>query len=288
MINLSTSIKATSWNRVIMSGLLLILMLTGCLAGPPSAAPVVSTSQASVTLRISGAGGTTIILEAVQPAFELTRPDYRLEVLAGTGTSGGVKGVMQGVLDVAAMSRPPTEEEVAQNLAYTQFGQAGQAIITHLDVGVTNLTKAQIKAIFTGRVSNWTEVGGPNLPLILYVRDEDDTSTKVLRQFVVGDTPFPETMAQVLTSQGDMLTAVAGTPGSIGIVNWPAAVAKQAKVQAVTLDGLAPNSSTYPMLSQYGLGYLDKRQAEIQPLIDWLKSESGRAALQKFQVITAP
>ncbi len=239
-------------------------------------------------LKVSGAGGVSILVSAVKPAFEAATPGYVLEVLPGSGTGGGVKGILDGVLDVATMARAPKEDETAKNVAYFEFGQAGQAIITHPDVNVENLTVAQIQAIFSGEVRNWSEVGGANMPLILYVRDEDDSSTKALRAFIKNEEPFPQTVAKVFTSQGDMLAAVAGTPGSVGIANWPAALAEGAKVRGVKVDGLAPGDPAYPMVSPFGLGYLTSQKAQVQPFIDWLKSEPGRAALKEFEVILAP
>jgi len=237
------------------------------------------------TLTISGSGSVVPILEAIQSDFEADTPNYRLEVLPGSGTGGGVKGLLQGVLDIAAMARPPKDEEIAQNVKYAGFGQAGNGILIHPEVGVTNLTSAQVTAIFSGQVTNWSEVGGPDLPIILYVRDEGDSSTDALRSFVMGDTPFPETMAQVITSQSDMFASVAGTPGSIGVGTWPAVLATGAKVNVVAIDGVAPGDPHYPMKNPLGIGYLANRQDDMQPLIDWLQSGKGQTALQKFDVI---
>ena len=183
---------------------------------------------------------------------------------------------MEGVLDVAAMARPPKDSEAVE---YVELGQAGQAIITHPEVGITDLTSAQITTIFVEGVTNWSEVGGPDLPLILYVRDEDDSSTKALRSFIVGDAPFAENVAKVFTSQGDMLSAVEGTPGSVGIATWPTTLAMGANVTGVTVDSIAPGDSTYPMTSPLGIGFVTEKQTAVQPLIDWLQSEQGKAAL---------
>jgi phosphate transport system substrate-binding protein len=261
-----------------------VIALVGCGTKPaPMPEPPVTSTQ--VVLKISGSGSATAILAALQSAFEADTPGYHVNVLPGSGTSGGVKGVIQGVLDVAAMVRPPQDEEAAQNVAFLQIGQAGQAIITHPDVGIANLTTEQVRAIFTGQATNWSQVGGPNLPIILYVRDESDSSTKALRQTILGETPFPETVAQVFTSQSDMLVAVEGTPSSVGIATWPTALAKGVKVQAVSIDGVAPGDFAYPMVSTLGIGYLEDRRADVQPLGDWLLSEKGQAALREFDVI---
>jgi phosphate transport system substrate-binding protein len=262
----------------------IVIAVVGCGAKPtPTPEPPVRSAQ--VVLKISGSGSVVPILAAIQPAFEADTPGYDLEVLPGSGTGGGVKGAVQGVLDVAAMARPPKDEEAAQGIQYVGFGQSGVAVYTHPDVGITDLTTAQVKAVLSGEVENWSQVGGPDMPIILCVRDEGDSSTKALRQAFFGDAPFPET-AEVLTSQGDMQAAVAGSPGSVGFGSWPSALASGADVRAIVLDGVTPGDSAYSMVSPIGIGYLTDRKADVQPLVDWLLSERGQAALQEFGVIT--
>jgi phosphate transport system substrate-binding protein len=266
--------------------IIVMFLLTGCNNAAAFEAEPTPVGPAA-TLTISGSGSVTAVLSGIQAAFEADNPGYHLEVLPGSGTGGGVQGIVQGMLDVAGMARPPKDEEAAQQVEYVEFGQAGQAVITHAQVGVTDLTSAQVAAIFSGEITDWSEVGGPILPVILYVRDEGDSSTKALRSVIMGDSPFADTVAQVLTSQNDMQSAVAGTPGSVGIATWPAALAERARVKAIAIDGLAPGDAGYPMVSPLGLGYLTDRQAEVQPLVDWLRSESGQAALQKLDVIVS-
>jgi phosphate transport system substrate-binding protein len=282
------SIKVSkNWKSVIVGLTILLLAAAGCTPSSPESTPTQAPeTEPQVALRISGSGTTTAILSAVTPAFEADTPGYGLKTLPGAGTGGGVQGVIEDMLDVAAMARPPKDEEAAQGLEYTEFGQSGVSILAHPDVGVANLTTAQIAAIFSGEVTNWSKVGGPNLGIVLYVRDEGDSSTKALREAIFGDTPFPEITAQVLTSQSDMQDAVAETPGSVGFGSWPSARASGADVRAIALDGVAPGDSTYPIVTPVGIGYLANRQAEVQPLIDWLLSEQGQAALQEFDVIT--
>ncbi len=279
--------KFKNWKRVVVGLSLLLLVAAACTSFSSQIAPTETpTARPQVVLKVSGSGTTTSILDAVQPAFEADTPGYRLEVLPGTGTGGGVKGIMQGMLDVAAMVRPPTDEEAAQDVEYAEFGQSGVSVYTHPAVDVTDLTTKQIVAIFSGQVTNWSEVGGPTRQIILYVRDEGDSSTKELRRAIFGDTPFPETTAQVLTSQADMQVAVSGTPGGVGFGSWPSALASGAEVRAIAIDGITPGDPTYPIVAPLGIGYLRDRKADVQPLIDWLLSEQGQAALREFGVIT--
>jgi phosphate transport system substrate-binding protein len=264
--------------------LLGVLCLTACGNGSKRS-ELTPTPISQKVLTISGSGTVTSILIGVKAAFESDVPGYTLNVLPGSGTGGGVAGILQGTLDAAAMTRAAKDEEIAQGVVYAEFGQAGVAIFTHPDVGLTGLTKDQAIAIFSGEITNWSEVGGLDQAIILCVRDEEDSSTKSLRAAIFGDTAFPE-IALVQTSQTNMQAVVAATPGAVGFGAWPAAVAEKAEVTGLALDGVAPGDPANPMVTPVGIGVMQPRQAEVQPLIDWLLSEQGRAALEKIAVIT--
>ena len=97
---------------IIVGVFLALLVTTGCSSAAAESAPSqVTAPETQVVFKVSGSGSTTAILNAIQPAFEADIPGYRLDVLPGSGTGEGVKGIVQGVLDVAAMARPPKDEE---------------------------------------------------------------------------------------------------------------------------------------------------------------------------------
>lgn len=265
--------------------LLAVLCLTACDGGATETEPP-PTAAVQTTLKLSGMPPAHAVLKALKPAFEADTPGCRLELLpAAPDPEASVKGVMQGLLDVAALARPITEEETAQGIEFVKFGTAGAAIVTHPDTGVTNLTTEQVRAIFAGEITNWSQVGGPDEQILLYVLPEKKPGTKKLRAAVFGDTPFPE-QALMLTDPSELVTLVEGTRGGVGYVIWPVALATGADVQPVVLDGVAPDESAYPVTTPFGIAYLADRQADVQPLIDWLLSEKGEAALREFGVIT--
>jgi phosphate transport system substrate-binding protein len=268
-------------------GVFTVLLAVGCSAiTSQDTMEEPETLPEPVTLTISGSGGTTLILSAIQAEFEADTPGYHLEVLTGTGTGGGVEGVSEKVLDVAAMARPPKDEELetAPSLKYVEIGRAAQALYTYVELDVDTLTSDQAKELFLGGIGNWSEVGGADVDVFLYVRDEGDSSTQALREALFGDTPFGED-AEVMTSQADMIAAVEGTPGAVGFGTWPAVLAAGANVDPIALDGVPPGDSTYPITTTMGIGYLEENVADVQPLIDWLSSERGQAVLQEFDVI---
>ncbi len=273
-----------NWRSMLVSLILVVLAAASCTTTTPEAEPEESLQPTQVILKISGSGSTVAILDAIQDDFETDTPGYTLEILPGSGSGGGVEGIINGQLDVATMARPPKEEEAAQDVEFLLLGQGGVGIITHADIGELDLTTDQVKAVFSGEVTNWSELGGADQVIILYVRDEGDSSTVALRQTMIGDVSFSDE-AQVLTSEGDMLTAVAGTPGSIGIATWPTALARGDEVRAISVDGVSPGDAAYPMVATLGIGYLTARQSDVQPLIDWLISTAGQEALDQFEMI---
>ncbi len=276
---------ARNWTRLVSRSLLLLwLAAVGCSSLAP-ASPPTSTPKPEVTLTVSGSGTVTAILAAVQPALEADLPGFHFKILPGSGTSAGIKGILDGSLDLVTMARTLKDDEAAQGLKAVMLGKGGVGVIVHPDLAITNLSKEQVKGIFFGQITNWSQVGGPDQKIIVYVRDEDEAATQVLRESLFGTTPFPDSIAKVFTNSRDMQTAVSGTKNSIGFGTWPGILAVGRNVKAVAVDNVLPKDPAYPFMVPLGVGYLEKRQAAAQPLIVWLASEAGRAALRKFDVI---
>ncbi len=260
--------------------LLLCLGLTACTA-QTAVSPIFQ--QPTKTLRISGSGGTTPILAALASDFTADNPTIELETLQGTGTGGGVSGIIGGVLDVAAMGRPPKPEE-AEKIEFLSLGHGAEIPFVHANVTVSELNTDQLKAIFTGEITNWAAVGGEDLPIIVYMRAEDTPHTQILREAFLADIVFTDS-AQIMGGMGDIIAAVEGTPGSIGYVNWPTAVAKGADVKAITINGYSATDPTYPATLEIGIGYMPDQKENVAPLLDWIQSERGQDTLRAFGVL---
>lgn len=270
---------------VLLLTLLIAVSMIGACAPPapkptPTAVPVEQT-----TLTMSGSGSVLALLTAAEATFEADVAGYNLNLISGSGTSAAIKGALDGTLDLVAMARPPKEAETADGLQYTQFGSTGVAILVHPDVEAEDLTAEQVKAIFMGETTNWSDVDGQDLEIVVYVRDEDESATGRLRKDIVGSDPFPETVAGVLTSVGDMISSVEGTPGSIGFATWTAVATGDKDVKAVTIDGVKPDDGNYAVILPLGVGYAEDKLDAAKPFIEWLVSAKGQAALQKLGVI---
>ncbi len=263
----------------------LLFFAAGCAATPQISPTSTPPPQEKTVISISGSGMVSSLMENAGESFVAENAEYVLNVLPGSGSSGGAQGVIDSVLDIAAMARPPRQSETDAGLQFENIGGVGVALIVHPELEVSDLTQDQARAVFFGEVTNWSAVGGPDVPIVVYVRDEEDSATAGLRAAVLGDDAFPDSVGGVITSTSDMLTVVEGTPGGIGFTYWPSAITVQDRVKSLNLDGSAPNNPDYPAILQVGAGFAESQAEKVRPFLNWLISADGQAALEELGVI---
>ena len=267
-----------SLSRFWMSALIaLALTLAACSAVQPTPMP---TPVPKANISVSGSGSVASTIKFLSEAYAKKHNDLSFEFLSGTGTGGGTKGVLQQQLDLAAMARVPTSEESSAGMAFVGLGTDRIALVTSLDVSIAGLTGQQVKDILTGKITNWSAVGGPNATINVLVRDEAEAATQILRDKVVGKEAFASGVL-VLTSAGDMNAALANTTNALGFGSYTNMVLDKAKARALTVDGHAPadvNDNSYPFTRQSGVGYLPAN-AKVKPFIDYIASPEAKTLL---------
>lgn len=144
----------------------------------------------------------------------------------------------EGTLDIGLSSRALKDDE-AETLDATVFALDGIAIVVNNENTVEDLTLEQIKGLATGEITNWSEVGGPDAPVVLVGR-EAGSGTRDGFESIVGveDACVYE---QELTSTGAVLAAVASNPNAFGYASLSAV---DEKVKAVTVDGVEASEAT--------------------------------------------
>ncbi len=138
----------------------LLLFITICIAVVPGSA------FAGNDLSYSGSStiGMGILEAGAQKAYEeATGKKFALMEMPGSGK--GLDALLAGKVSIAGVSRPLKKKEKSQGLVDTTIGLDAIAVFVHIDNPVKNLTKKQLKGIFTGRIKNWKEVGGNNAPI---------------------------------------------------------------------------------------------------------------------------
>lgn len=156
-----------------------------------------------------------------------------------TGSGSGIKAVQEGRCDIGLSSRRLKDEEKAAGLTETVLAYDGIAILVHPDNPVADLTLAQIADIYTGKITNWSEVGG-NDGQIVRIGREAGSGTRDGFESISGTEGLCQ-YRQELTSTGDVITTVSGNPNAIG---YASLASVKDSVKTLSVDGVVPNAET--------------------------------------------
>jgi phosphate transport system substrate-binding protein len=198
---------------------------------------------ACATGSVTAAGST-----ALQPLVDKAGKDYAAACsgatinVQGGGSGTGLTQVSQGAVqigdsDVTAESKLASPD--ASALVDHIVAKQGWVMVLNPDVtGVTNLTSAQATDIWTGKVTNWKDVGGKDEAIVLILRPESSGTRATFKKLVLGGAQ--EATGQALTedSNGAVVTAVKGTPGSTSVIGFAYYQQNLGQVTAVQLDGV--------------------------------------------------
>jgi phosphate transport system substrate-binding protein len=262
----------------LVSTLLIVVALTLTACGSPAT----PTPQAlpKTTLTIAGSGGAASVLKYLAGAYGEQHSEMSFEFLSGSSSGGGVKGVLDGTLDLGTMSRPPKDSELASGIEYIVISIDRIVIATSSDLSINGLTSQQVKDIFLGNITNWSAVGGPDGAINVFVRDEEESSTQVLRKELFGDGNFAAGSV-VFTSDGDLRTALSNTTNTITFLGYSGIRLSDADIRTLAIDGKDPAdlNSDYPYVRPMGVAYLPSNVSKFQPFLDFISSPESYALL---------
>ena len=156
-----------------------------------------------------------------------------------TGSGSGIKAVQEGRCDIGLSSRDLKAEEKEAGLSGTVLAYDGIAIIVHPENPVSNLSLETIAKIYTGEITNWSEVGGSDAEIVLIGREAGSGTRDGFES--ITDTEEACQYRQELTSTGDVITTVSQNPGAIG---YASVASVKDTVKALTVDGVAPTEET--------------------------------------------
>ena len=156
-----------------------------------------------------------------------------------TGSGSGIKAVQEGRCDIGLASRNLKDEEVAAGLTETVLAYDGIAVIVNPENSVSDLDVETIAKIYTGEITNWSEVGGADAEIVLIGREAGSGTRDGFES--ITDTEDACQYRQELTSTGDVITAVSQNPGAIG---YASVASVKDTVKALTVAGVAPSNET--------------------------------------------
>jgi phosphate transport system substrate-binding protein len=261
---------------------------TGSSSTPTTSAstPAASTAGTPGAYNCVSGSLTTNGSTALGPLVQKVSADYQTKCSGAsittqlTGSGAGVTAVEGGNAGIgnsdvyASASKYP--DLVDHQVAVIPFGVVLNSQVT----GVTNLTSAQIVQIYTGKVTNWKQVGGPSLPIVVISRPAGSGTRVTFQQFVLGGTAESVTGASHLTESttGAVQKAVSQTAGAIAYL----AESGIGAMKAISIDGIAESdanvlNNTYKFWNVEHMYTKGAATGLAQALIDYMTSDTSKA-----------
>ena len=252
----------------------LALLASTC---PALSAPVDAFKDLKGSLDIAGGTAHIPVMKAAAKAIMEANPNIHITV-AGGGSGVGVQKVGEGLVQIGNTGRALKDTEIAKyGLKSFPFAIDGVAVAVNPENAVKSLSKAQLKDIFAGKITNWKEVGGKDAAIAVYVR-EDGSGTRETFEERALDKGTSVQSANVVNSNGAMKTAIAQDPNAIGYVGIGHL---DDSIRGVTVDGMVPSQAnaadgTYNITRLLYMNTKGKPQGLTALFIDYIYSEDGK------------
>ena len=245
-------------------------------------------------------GSDTCLPLSQQEAENYMKANPSQTITVTGGDSGvGISALIEGTTDIAQSSRKikfdekQKIQEGGKVVKEVIIAYDAMAIIVHSENKVTNLTREQLEGIFTGKITNWKEVGGADLKIIPYSRETSSGTYEFFKESVLKNKNYKAGIMS-MPATGAIVESVSQTQGAIGYIGL-AYLNKNVKAIHVSYDKgkifVEPSvanakNKTYPIVRPFFYYYLTKAEKSVRPFIDYILSEEGQKTVKETGFIT--
>ena len=245
------------------------------------------------TIRINGSGSALDMLKPMIKSYRKLHPDVTVVMDKPLGSSGALKALLAGVLDITASSKPLKPEDAAQGARIREYGRTPLLFVTHRNVPAMDIKIRDAEDIYAGKVRTWQN--GERIRLIL--RPEGDIDTTILR----GLSPGMDSAIDMARKQKGMVVAVtdpesneavAITPGSLGATSLTSLLVDKPALNPLSLNGVkatvkALANGTYPLAKDIRFVTTNKTPPAALKFLEFVYSAQGRAIAEKTGVLVS-
>ena len=212
-------------------------------------------------------------------------------------TVGGYKLLAEKEIDIFFGGYPSEEQiqkatEEGTEFEYTEIGKEAFVFFVHKDNPISSLTTEQIKGIYSGKITNWKEVGGQDEEIVAFQRNEGSGSQSMLKRFM-NDTPIMEApKKQVNDMMSGIIDVVAdykNTSSAIGFSfrYYLEGIIKNPNIKMISIDGVEPNkenirTESYPITAPvYAVTYKENENENVEKFLAWILSDEGQEIVER-------
>lgn len=237
-------------------------------------------------LRVEGSTTVLPIAQLAAEEFMNACPDVTISIQGG-GSGVGIASLMDKNCDIADASRAMKDDEIKNAIAKGVNPVAhivamdGIAVILHPSNKINNLTVEQIRKIYTGKISNWKEVGGEDKKIVVLSRDSASGTFEAFSKLALNGEKVRKD-ALMNASNKAIATTVDNTPGAIGYIGIGYI---SGKVKAITVENVTCTkknilTKTYPLSRPLFMYTNGKPKGAVKEFIDFILSPEGQALVE--------
>lgn len=235
------------------------------------------------SLKLGGTGGALGFAQLMAEEYAGVT-GTRIEVIPGLGSSGSIRAVADGAIDIAIASRPLKPEEAARGLSAVLFARTPMVFVTS-HRSPPGVNSAELPALFAQTSPTWPD----GSPLRIVLRPPTDTDVAIVEGYFAGLAEAFEVARRrpevpVTSTDQENAEVVAGLPGSFAHAGLSQIVTEKPNLRVVPVDGVEPTlenlaSGAYPYEKPFYLVYAESNADAVEALLAFLRSERGRALL---------
>ena len=290
-INMKT--KITKVLSFISAILLTVTFAAGCQkSGTPKTSgeqPKSEQSSLSGTLQMAGRTSKEIKANALSESFMQKNSGVTVNA-EFIGSSAGIEALASGSADIGNSSRSLKDSEKSQGIIENIVAIDGIAVITDKSITVSDLTREQLTDIYTGKIKNWSELGGQSAAIVVIGREAGSGTRGAFEEILKIEDQCA--YSNELDSTGAVLSKVASTPGSIGYVSLDVI---DDSVNVFKLEGVEATAEnikagTYFLQRPFVMatkGEISKQNDIVKAWFSYINSDEGQAIIKKVGLISA-
>lgn len=232
-------------------------------------------SNNGTTIEISGSTSVGPLAEKLAMKYKETSED-KIEINQ-IGSSAGITNAISGVSEIGMSSRDLKEEEVAEGIEEIAIAYDGIVVVTHPTNNVKDLSMEQVKQIFTGEITNWKELGGEDLEIVVVSREDGSGSRDAFQEIVDYGSGELIKNAIIASGNGNIKTTVATNKHAVGFISFEYV---DETIAPLKIDGVEPTAKNV-LNGQYKLSrpflFVYKELSDNgQQFIDYILSDAGQ------------
>lgn len=272
-----------NWKKLASLGVVAMMSLSilGCGSDTASNDKAASSSSLSGSITRSGSSALLPLAKDAADKFKELHPEVSI-TLNGGGSGTGLKQVADGSVDIGnsdVAADTKLDKAVADGLVDHKVCVVTMAPVVNKDIAATvkSLTKQQLTDIFTAKITNWKEVGGPDEEIVLITRPSTSGTRALFKEFALGGAEEASNKSLETDDSGTLLQSIKDNKGAIGYVALSYLVNNQ-DVATVSVDGVAPTlentyNGTYPVWGYEHMYTKGEPNATVKSYLDFIMSD---------------